>query len=60
MKKYKLNLSIRKGMVETAFDEYEIDTEHFTEMFTLSKLATFKDDAYLVVSLEEIPEPIEA
>ena len=55
-KKYKLSIRIRKGFEDTIFDEYEVDNKHFSELFQLKKLSTFKDDAYLVASLEEIPE----
>lgn len=56
MKKYKLNISVRKGFVDTPVQEIELDTTYFKEAFTLKTLSTFKDDAYLVFSLEEIPE----
>lgn len=43
-------------MTDTKFNDYDIDTEYFKEMFKLSELETFKGDAYLVATLEEMPE----
>ena len=57
MKKYKLNISVRNGMEDFPVDSFEVDTTHFTELFNIRKLKVFKEDAYLVVSLEELPEP---
>jgi hypothetical protein len=56
MTKFKLSISIRKGMEDRHFDDYEIETEYTTNLFTISKLQVFKDDSYLVASLEELPE----
>ena len=56
MRKYKINVSIRKGMQETQFTDFELDNQHFEEAFQVKELSTFKDDAYVVFSLEEIPE----
>ncbi len=55
--KYKLKIIIRKGMEDTPFGEEEIDDEHFCESFQLRRFSTFKDDAYLVFTLEPLPEP---
>lgn len=56
MKKYKINVRIRKGMQETPFTDFELDNQYFEEVFQVKELSTFKDDAYVVFSLEEIPE----
>jgi hypothetical protein len=55
-KKYKLNIKIRKGMEDTPFAEFIIDTMFEHEAFQVKTLSTFKDDAHLVFFLEEIPE----
>jgi hypothetical protein len=57
LKKYKINVSIRKGMQDTPFTDFELDTERFNEAFMVKELSTFKDDAWLCFSLEELPEP---
>lgn len=56
MKKYKLNITIRKGLEDVEFGTYILDTQHFEELFLLKKLLPFKDDAYLTASLDEIEE----
>lgn len=56
MKKYKLNITVRKGCEDTPLMEQEIDDRHFTELFQIKKLSTFKEDAWVTVSLEEITE----
>ena|SRR3990167_2223440 len=53
--KYKINVSVKKGMEDTPFTEFELDNQHFYEAFQIKELATFKDDAYLVFTLKEIP-----
>ena len=53
MKKYKLNIRIRKGLEERDFETYELDTIHFTEAFRVKDLSVFKEDSYIVFSLEE-------
>ena len=60
MKKYKLSISVRKGMEERHFDSYEVSEGYTMDLFQISKLGTFKDDAYLVADIEEVPEPTEA
>ncbi len=57
LKKYKINVSIRKGMQDTPFTDFELDTQQFNEAFMVKELSTFKDDAYVCFSLEELPEP---
>lgn len=56
MKKYKINVSIRKGMQTTSFTEFELDNTHFEDVFMVKELSTFKDDAYVSFSLTELPE----
>ena len=53
MKKYKLNIRIRKGLEERDFETYELDTIHFTEAFRVKDLSVFKEDSYIVFFLEE-------
>ena len=53
MKKYKLNIRIRKGLEERDFETYELDTINFTEAFRVKDLSVFKEDSYIVFSLEE-------
>lgn len=52
--KYKININIRKGFEDTPFINFELDNEHFYEAFQVKKLSTFRDDAYLVFTIEEI------
>jgi len=54
--KYKIYVSIRKGLQQTPFTKFELDNQHFEEPFQVKDLSTFKDDAYVTFSLEEIPE----
>jgi len=54
--KYKLNIRIRNGGEEREFETYELDFEHFNEAFMVKDLQVYKDNSYLVFSLEEIPE----
>lgn len=54
--KYKLNISVNKGMTSTPFKEQEIDTKNFVELFRIGELETFNRDAYLTCSLEELQE----
>ena len=56
MKKYKLNITVRKGFEDTPLMEQEIDNQRFSELFQIKKLSTFKEDAWVTVSLDEIPE----
>ena len=56
--KLRLNFSIRKGLVETKFDSYEIDTEHFLELMYLKEFETFDRDGYLTVSCDVIEEEL--
>ena len=56
MKKFKLNISVRKGVEDRHIFDTEIDTTYTSDLFNLSKLQVFKDDAYLVASLEELLE----
>jgi len=53
MKKYKLNIRIKKGLEERDFETYELDTIHFTEAFRVKDLSVFKEDSYIVFFLEE-------
>lgn len=55
-KKYKINVKIRKGFTDTEFADFELDNKNFCEAFQVNRLATFKDDAWIVLSLEEIPQ----
>jgi hypothetical protein len=56
--KYKINISIRKGFEDTPFTDFELDNQFHYEAFQVKKLSTFKDDAYLVFTLDEIPEEV--
>lgn len=56
MTKFKLSISVRKGMEDRNIFSTKIDTTYTADLFTLSKLQVFKDDSYLVASLEELPE----
>lgn len=58
-KKYKLNISVRHAMTDHHIGDVELDTTHWTEFERLKNLEVFKPDAYLVFSLEELPEPEE-
>ena len=53
MKKYKLNIRIKKGLEERDFETYGLDTIHFTEAFRVKDLSVFKEDSYIVFFLEE-------
>ena len=54
--KLRLNFSIRKGLVDTKFDsyeiDYEIDSDHFLELMSLKEFETFNRDGYLTVSCD--------
>ncbi len=50
--KLRLNFSIRKGLVDTKFDSYEIDSDHFLELMSLKEFETFNRDGYLTVSCD--------
>jgi len=52
MKKYKLNISIRKGLQDRFFETYEVDLLQWTESFKIKDLTVYDKDAYLVFSLE--------
>ena len=54
--KLRLNFSIRKGLVDTKFDSYEIDSDHFLELMSLKEFETFNRDGYLTVSCDVIDE----
>lgn len=57
-KQYKITFRIRKGFQDTMFGEPEVvEQGEFKELFQLKQFSTFKDDAYLVVEIEEIPQP---
>jgi len=56
MKKIILTLSVRKGLTTTKIGDYDIEHQYTNEMFFLSKLATFKDDALLVADIKEVEE----
>lgn len=58
MKKYKINIMIRKGMQNTPFMDFELDNQSLNEAFQVKELSTFKDEAYVVFSLEEVPEEV--
>lgn len=57
MKKYKLGISVRQGMLEKHIEDIELDTTHFSEFVRMKELLVYNPEAYLVFSLEELPEP---
>lgn len=59
MKKFKLNVRVRQGMLEKHIEDIELDTIHFTEFVRMKELLVYNPEAYLVFSLEELPEPEE-
>lgn len=56
MKKYKLDIRIRKDLEERPFETIELDLSHFTEAFYIKELSVFDKSAYFVFYLEEIKE----
>ena len=53
-KKYELTMRIKNGMEERDFDVYELDLTHWEETFQVRDLSVFKNDCYIVFSLNEV------
>lgn len=47
-------------MLEKHIEDIELDTTHFAEFVRMKELLVYNPEAYLVFSLEELPEPTEA
>lgn len=54
MKEYTINISVRHGTKYMPFGTYIVDNnDTFSELFRVSDLQVFKDDACLVMSIQE-------
>ena len=55
-KKYELTMRIKNGMEERDFGVYKFNLISWKEAFQVRDLSVFKDDCYIVFSLDEVED----